>query len=163
MRIRKWNDEQLIEAVTTSVSFREVIEKLGLIPAGGNYLQVQQKIKLLGCNTKHFTGYHWNKGLKGRYLPLTPLKEVLVENSSYQSYKLKIRLYRENLKKPECEICGWNTQSTDGRIPVELDHINGDHFDNRIENLRILCPNCHSLQLTHRGINSKKHRKLSGW
>ncbi|QQS22454.1 HNH endonuclease [Candidatus Saccharibacteria bacterium] len=59
-------------------------------------------------------------------------------------------------KKPKCEICGWEERSIDGRIPVELDHINGIHSDNRLENLRILCPNCHSLQPTHRGRNKKR-------
>lgn len=55
-----------------------------------------------------------------------------------------------------CEDCGWAKSSEDGRIPVELDHINGDRHDNRLENLRILCPNCHSLRLTHRGKNIQK-------
>jgi 5-methylcytosine-specific restriction endonuclease McrA len=48
--------------------------------------------------------------------------------------------------------------ASDGRIPVELDHVNGDKSDNRIENLRILCPSCHSLQPTHRGLNQKQRR-----
>lgn len=46
--------------------------------------------------------------------------------------------------------------SEDGRIPLELDHINGDRHDNRLENLRVLCPNCHSLKPTHRGLNRSK-------
>ncbi len=62
-----------------------------------------------------------------------------------------------NLKKPECEECGWAKRSEDGRIPLELDHINGDSHDNRLENLRILCPNCRSLEPTHRGMNIKAH------
>lgn len=53
------------------------------------------------------------------------------------------------------ERCGWAERAEDGRIPVELDHKNGDRFDNRFENLQILCPNCHSLQPTHRGKNVK--------
>ncbi len=159
MRKKSWNDDQLIEAVKTSLSFRAVIEKLGLIPAGGNYVQVQRRIRSLNCKIDHFTGYAWNRGMRGRYLPRSPLDEVMVENSTYQSYKLKIRLFQEGIKKPKCEHCGWCTKSSDGRIPVELDHINGNHFDNRLENLRILCPNCHSLQLTHRAKNSSKRRK----
>lgn len=57
---------------------------------------------------------------------------------------------------PRCELCDWAEMAEDGRIPVELDHINGDRYDNRIKNLRILCPNCHSLQSTHRGKNQKR-------
>ncbi|KKQ13143.1 MAG: hypothetical protein US27_C0015G0001, partial [Candidatus Moranbacteria bacterium GW2011_GWF1_36_78] len=52
--------------------------------------------------------------------------------------------------------CGWHKVSKDGRLPLELDHINGDSKDNRIKNLRVLCPNCHSLKPTHRGRNIKK-------
>jgi hypothetical protein len=63
--------------------------------------------------------------------------------------------FKEGIKKEECEMCGWAKSSLDGRIPLELDHINGDHHDNRLINLRILCPNCHSLQPTHRGKNKK--------
>ncbi|MEX2398487.1 MAG: HNH endonuclease [Candidatus Saccharimonadales bacterium] len=63
------------------------------------------------------------------------------------------------MKLPKCELCGWDKRSIDGRTPVELDHINGDRYDNRLENLRVLCPNCHSLQPTHRGRNMKSCRK----
>ena len=69
--------------------------------------------------------------------------------------RVKKASFLHGLKKPECELCGWAQKSIDGRIPIELDHINGDHSDNRLENLRILCPNCHSLQPTHRGRNKK--------
>lgn len=77
-------------------------------------------------------------------------------DSDYQSFKLKSRLFSEKLKIPCCEECGWAKKSEDGRIPLELDHINGNRRDNRLENLRILCPNCHSLKPTHRGLNKKK-------
>ena len=72
---------------------------------------------------------------------------------------LKQRLFRAGLKTEKCEMCGWAAQAPDGRIPVEIDHMNGDKTDNRIENLRILCPNCHALQPTHRGLNRKRRKR----
>lgn len=138
-----------------------VLIKLRLIPAGGNYEHVKRRIKDLGLNTSHFTGKGWNVGLGFMPSPAKSLVELLAVDSPTQSYKLKLRLYEHGLKHPQCELCGWASVSLDGRIPVELDHINGDHNDNRIENLRILCPNCHSLQLTHRGRNMKQFRSLT--
>jgi 5-methylcytosine-specific restriction endonuclease McrA len=133
-----------------------VIKKLGLVPAGGNYDQVKRYIAELNVNTDHFTGMGWNTGVrKITVTPAVPLEKLLTTCSPVQSYKLKKRLFDAGLKEPKCELCGWSEKSVDGRIPVELDHINGIREDNRITNLRILCPNCHSLQLTHRGRNKK--------
>lgn len=154
---RSWTDEQLIDAINRNYSIRSVIKSLGLIPAGGNYSQVQARIERLELNTSHFTGRGWNKGRTYHISTRPSIYKLLVVSSLTQSYKLKLRLYEAGMKKPKCEICGWAEVSLDGRIPVELDHINGDHRDNRIENLRILCPNCHSLQPTHRGKNKKVH------
>lgn len=156
VRIRKWSDELLAEAIINSSSIRQVLHKLGLVEAGGNYTQVQKRIQELGIDISHFTGRGWNKGLGFIPVPAQKISDILKKNSNVQSYKLKHRLFREKIKREKCEICGWSKRSLDGRIPVELDHINGDKFDNRIENLRVLCPNCHSLQLTHRGKNKKK-------
>lgn len=154
-RKRSWTDEQLIEAVKSSRSTRMVIQKLGLIPDGGNYVQVYYGIKNLKLDTEHFKGMGWSKDLNVVTRPAIPLEQVLVKGRRCQSYKLKMRLISSNLKKAKCELCGWAEMSVDGRIPVELDHINGVNDDNRLVNLRILCPNCHSLQLTHRGKNKK--------
>ncbi|MES2216227.1 MAG: HNH endonuclease signature motif containing protein [Patescibacteria group bacterium] len=95
-------------------------------------------------------------GLTGIGKPRILLNDILIEGSDFQSYKLKNRLFEANLKSQSCEKCGWAEKSIDGRIPLELDHINGNRHDNRLENLRILCPNCHSLCPTHRGRNKGK-------
>jgi len=155
-RKKKWNVEQLKKAVKESRSIRQVLACLGLREAGGNYSQIRDHIRRQELDTSHFHGQAWNKGLKipGRYLYET--KNLLVRDSGYQSYKLKKRLLSEGLKLPRCEQCGWHKKSPDGRLPLELDHINGNNRDNRLENLRILCPNCHSLQPTHRGRNIKR-------
>lgn len=153
-RRKSWTDEQLIVAVAINKSIRSVLITLGLIPAGGNYDQVRRRIRELNLDTIHFTGQGWNKnGRATRFA--APLSMLLVQNSTVQSHKLKKRLIAEGLKTLACELCGWNKMSIDGRIPLELDHINGNHSDNRLKNLRILCPNCHSLQMAHRGRNKK--------
>lgn len=155
-RKRSWTDEQLTEAVRISKSYRSVLNLLGLVPAGGNYVQIQFRIRELGLSIAHFTGSRWNAGLKYSLRSTLPVESLLTENSRVQSYKLKAKLFAKNLKQPKCELCGWCQRSPDGRLPLELDHVNGNRYDNRLENLRVLCPNCHSLQLTHRGKN-KKH------
>ncbi len=156
MKARKWTDEMLLQAVRDSRSVRQVMQKLGLVPAGGNYVQVRERIKTNQLDTSHFLGQGWSRGLPNTRMPVRPLDEVMRIDSNYQSFKLKKRLFGTGLKKVECEECGWKKVSEDGRIPLELDHINGVRTDNRIENLRILCPNCHSLKPTHRGKNKKK-------
>lgn len=154
---RSWTTEQLRGAVKTSKSVRQIIHKLGLVEAGGNYAQIKKYLKEYKLDISHFTGQVWNKGLRGLYRsPSVPLDKILVKGSYFQSFHLKKRLFFHKLKNRKCELCGWAQIAPDGRIPLELDHINGDHTDNRLENLRILCPNCHSLQSTHRGLNRKK-------
>lgn len=156
MRIKKWTEKDLRIAVKESKSYREVIKRLNLVPAGGNYEQIKEHIRKYTISTSHFTFMGWRKGSNVPVVKARPIEEVLKRNSNVQSFKLKNRLFKLGLKKQSCEICNWSKMSLDGRIPVELDHINGDKTDNRIENLRILCPNCHSLQSTHRGLNKKR-------
>ncbi len=162
MRARSWTEDQLRAAAKNSRSVRQVLTHLGLKEAGGNYDQIKKYLHFYKVGTSHFKGRGWNKGMKMPYRPKITLEKVLVKGSDYQSYKLKARLMREGLKKEKCEKCGWSERSTDGRTPLELDHINGDSKDNRLENLRILCPNCHSLQPTHRGKNTKGVRVSGG-
>ncbi len=155
---RKWTENSLQKAVASSTSIRQVLNKIGLIPAGGNYSQVKKYISDLDLNTGHFKGMGWNKGMTGIGKPRKTIEDILVLNSNFQSFKLKNRLFEIGLKKKQCEECGWKKISKDGRLPLELDHINGNSRDNRTENLRVLCPNCHSLKSTHRGKNRKKAR-----
>ena len=156
MRKRKWTEEELRKAVPTVTSIRQLLSALKLREAGGNYKQIAKYLKIYNIETSHFRGKGWNKGLTGIGKPRLSIENILVKGGTFQSYKLKKRLFVENLKQPKCEKCGWAEITEDGRIPLELHHINGDSQDNRLINLQILCPNCHSLQSTHRGRNIKK-------
>jgi len=156
MKPKSWTENQLREAVKISRSVRQVLSHLGLKEAGGNYFQIKKYLGLYKIDRSHFTGPTWNKGLKYIGKPRIPLEKILVKNSNYQSYKLKKRLFDLKLKFPQCEECGWKKTAENGRLPLELDHIDGNVHDNRLENLRILCPNCHSLKPTHRGRNIRK-------
>jgi hypothetical protein len=154
---RRWriSDEQFIQTVRESKSIAEVLRNLGYQPNGGMHRMIVRKIKNFGLDTSHFVGQGWARGLKRPSKSVTPLAEIMVANSTYQSTaKLRRRLITEGLKKPECEGCGLRTWRGEP-LPLALDHINGDHTDNRLENLRILCPNCHALTDTWCSRNRK--------
>jgi hypothetical protein len=91
-----------------------------------------------------------------------PLAEILVRNSSYSRSNLKERLFREGLKSRRCEMCGQGEVWRERRMSLVLDHVNGVGNDNRIENLRIVCPNCAATLDTHCGRNVPRARVCPG-
>ena len=150
MKLRKYHQVQLREAVKNSTSLRQVLEALGVAPYGGNYEVLRRAIRHFGLETSHFTGQCWNKGkVVG---PKQPLQKFLNNEIRIASFKLKNRLLSEGILNHQCSSCG-RTEWLDQPIPLELDHINGKNSDNRLINLRLLCPNCHALTPTYRGKN----------
>lgn len=154
MSTYRYSLEELIEAVETSRSIRDSLSKLGLSPAGGNYTTLNNHIKNLNLDTSHFTSQAWNKGKTFTKKPLA----YYFTGGKIASHTLRLRLIAEGVKEAKCESClltEWQGQL----MPLELDHINGYHDDNRLENLRILCPNCHYQTPTHRGKNKARYKQ----
>jgi len=86
----------------------------------------------------------------------TPLEQILVEHSTYSRRALKARLYATGLKARACELCGQGESWNGRRMSLILDHVNGVGDDNRLENLRIVCPNCAATLETHCGRANRK-------
>lgn len=152
---RCWTDDQLQEAVARAASMAAVIARLGLRPAGGNYATVENHVRRLGLSTAHFTGQRWIGAGIRPHPAQAPLAKVLVRGSTYPTSKLKRRLVAAGVKEEKCERCG-RTEWEGQPIPLEMDHENGDRTDHRIENLRLLCCNCHALTPTWRGRNKSR-------
>lgn len=151
---RLYTDEQFIEVVANSYSVAQCLNKLNLRPTGGNYKVFHRRVSMLNIDTSHFTGQGHLKNKKHNWSPKIPISDLLKENTYYQSHKLKLRLIKEGYKEHKCENCN-KTEWLGNPIPLELEHKNGINTDNRIENLSLLCPNCHALTNTYRGKNKK--------
>jgi hypothetical protein len=152
-RGRTWTDDQLVAAVQTARSVSDVLRQLGLRPAGGNHRSVAVHIERLELDTSHFRpAQAMAAALRSE---ARPLADVLVAGSTYSRRRLKERLYASGLKERRCELCGQGETWRDRRMSLILDHINGIADDNRLENLRIVCPNCNATLETHCGRRSR--------
>ena len=148
----KRTKEDFVNAAKNSLSIAGMCRYLGIKACGGNYKIMHNAIKQNNIDISHFTGQGWNRNLNFKPFVAKPIDNILIEGSTYQSYKLKSRLLKEGIKEHRCEGCGL-TIWKDQKIPLELHHINGDNKDNRLENLMLLCPNCHALTDSYRGKN----------
>lgn len=148
--------DELENAVNTSFSYKDVFKKLNLNGSGRHYVILKRYIKSYNISIEHFTGHYKVKNHK--VMGFVPLNEILVEQSTYSnSNRLRKRLIKEGIFKQECARCKLTTWQ-EKPIPLELEHKNGNKKDNRLENLEILCPNCHALTDCYRGKNIKNKR-----
>ncbi|MYX10485.1 HNH endonuclease [Streptomyces sp. SID8375] len=142
----------LRELVACSHSIAEVVRRLGISPVGGNQAHIGRRIAELGIDTSHFTASPREHAKIAKH-------DCLVLGSPADGRTQGVRLRRALLRRgvPErCAVCGTGTEWNGKPLRLEVDHLNGDWWDNRAANLRLLCPNCHAVTDTYRGRKPRR-------
>jgi hypothetical protein len=155
-----WTKEQFINAIKNSKSISQVFKKLGLSSGTSNYTTFHKYKEKWNLDTSHFNKNQVIREsvLKTKSKTKTPLKDILTKKSYYNRVHLKNRLIKEGLLKYECYTCGiidW----CEKKLSLQIDHINGNSIDNRLKNLQLLCPNCHSQTDSFAGKKTKDKQK----
>lgn len=151
--------EEFKQAVKTSFSISQVLIKLGKSPKGGNYRVFKDFISKHNIDVSHFTGQGWNKGNSPNIYQDRKTEDYLNNVYKIQSNELRKLLLREKYFSHMCYKCllkKWN----DLPIPLELEHIDGNPLNNKLENLTLLCPNCHAQTDTYRGKNKNSLARI---
>lgn len=153
MGLRSWEDTDLVRAVTQGDSWMDVLRSLGLVAAGGNFKSIQKHVLRLGLSTLHFGRRRRIEAL-GKSVDDRRLTDaqIFCKGSHVKSAKVAALVRKSNLLGAyECEICGNTGVHHGSPLVLQLDHRSGVGNDNRPENLRWLCPNCHSQTPTFAG------------
>jgi len=144
----KYSKELLSKLVSECTTVAELMRKLGLQQSGGTHSFLTKRIKSFSIDTSHFVGSAFNAGLNhvGGPEKLCSTDVLVLDRLNGQrekSFRLKRALLESNIKE-ECEQCGVSTIWNNKPITLHIDHRDGNGLNNCIENLRFLCPNCHS-------------------
>lgn len=153
----KISDDEFIEIVKKNYSISQCLKAQGLKASGSNYKGFRERVKRLSLDTSHFSGQGHLKGKSHNWASEIPVEEAFINGGTLQSGNLKAKILKYNLKEyvcEECKITEWRGE----KLSLHLDHINGINNDNRLENLRFLCPNCHSLTDTYCGKSKGAYR-----
>ena len=156
MKAKHYNftDEEFIKLAQSSDSLSDFMLKLGYANGEGSSRQsVKDRCIKLSIPIPTATGACMTKNAcKANTIPVD---QYFVKGVNRTGHTTRDKLIREHLKEYKCECCGNTGEWLGQPLTLELDHINGDHLDNRLENLRFLCPNCHAQTDTFRGKNKK--------
>ena len=134
--------EELEKAVKDSQCVSDVVRKIGLRMSGGSHAHIKGRLKYFGIDTHHFLGKSVTCG-RVFHKKKTPAEYLVLYDHHINTDPIKKRMLRDGVKVHKCEICG-NAIWMGKPIPLELHHLNGNRSDNRLENLQILCSNCHA-------------------
>jgi hypothetical protein len=150
----RYTEEEARQAIADSKSYSETLRRLGMRAAGGNHALLKKYVdEVWQIPTEHFDP--GAAAVRNLHRSAKPLDEILVRGSTYSRGKMKQRLFEAGLKERVCEMCGQDENWRGRRMALILDHINGIPDDNRIENLRIVCPNCAATLDTHCGRKNR--------
>ena len=139
-----YTEEALRAAVASSRSVAEVMRRLGIRPAGGSHYYLSRRIREFGLDTSHFLGQAHNRDKPGRRKPASDVLVLRPEGSLRTTTKTLRRAMIEAGLAHVCAECGIGPEWRSQPLTLAVDHVNGDWLDNRIGNLRFLCPNCHA-------------------
>ncbi|MFC0848122.1 HNH endonuclease signature motif containing protein [Streptomyces noboritoensis] len=153
----RWTREVLEPVVAVSTSMYEVLRRLGVEAVGGHHTHISRRIEAYGIDTSHFRAPSRGRDSRRRRRP-EALLVAQTEGRRVPGDRLKRALTAVGVAE-RCALCGIGPVWQDQPLPLEVDHIDGDWHNNRVENLRLLCPNCHSTTDTYRGRG--KVRKAS--
>ena len=154
--IWKVDISELEKIIAESISKSEILRKFGLSNKGSNAKTLRARCLKEAISLEHLLGRASNKGKKFPLAKKIDLSDILKENSTYNRTHLKARLLKEGIVKNVCSECGLTPFWNGKELKLQLDHKNGIHDDNRLENLRMICPNCHSQTESYSGKNKKK-------
>lgn len=138
MKKYEWNLDEIKEAVKESINLTEVLDKIGVPRQGNNSKTLRNILDSNNIDYSHFTGRA--RSYSTNYIEAS---EYLNSDKKIKASKLKEKLLKENLIENKCAICGI-TEWQNKPIVLQLHHIDGNPEHNSLENLQLLCPNCHS-------------------
>jgi hypothetical protein len=156
----RYSEQAAREAIGESLSYAEALRRLGMCASGSNWQTLKTyATEVWMIPVDDFDRHAASRDALARnWRTPRPLAEILVEGSTFSRSQLKSRLYEAGLKAHRCELCGQGDRWRGRPISLILDHVNGVRNDNRIENLRIVCPNCAATFETHCGRNVNRTR-----